>query len=473
MTVMSWQFMVFAIGGAIVFNLGRAAWWRSAVWLVLNLAFLGSLAPNPLALLPFGGFLLLGYLGILAPQRGWRAATPLFVVLVLVAFVWLKRYIFVPAPLLLPPVYLTVGMSYVFFRVMHLVIDVGQGAFAGQIGPLSYLNYTLNFPSLVSGPIQRYGDYYRMQTEECLSLTEVDIGRALWRIVLGAFKVLILSPALHTLQHQQMAALMEGAPPAGRILVATAVVAIYPLFLWANFSGFIDFVIGIARLYRLRLPENFDHPFAAPNFIDFWNRWHITLSQWLKTYVFNPLLLALMRRTPRGRLRSYVGVLAFFVTFFLVGAWHGQTSEFLFFGVLQGGGVAVNKLWQIGMADRLTPSGYARLCANPVYRAVARGLTFTWFTFTLLWFWSSWGEMGAMLHAVGFAGVLAGWAAILALSSVVLAVPDITRPLWLPVRPLAVSRYTRTAAVSAMVLAIVVTTAVLNLASPEIVYKNF
>lgn len=473
MSVISWQFMLFAIGGAVVFNLGRAAWWHSAVWLVLNLAFLASLAPGLAALVPFAGFLLLGYLGILAPAHGWRRATPVFVVLVLAAFVWLKRYSFVPGPLLLPPVYLTVGLSYVFFRVMHLVINVGQGEFTGQIGPVSYLNYTLNFPALMSGPIQRYGDYHRMQTEERLPLTEVDIGRALWRVVVGGFKVLIVAPALHALQAQQMAALAAAAPGVDRIVAAALVVAVYPLFLWANFSGFIDFVIGIARLYRLRLPENFDYPFAAPNFIDFWNRWHITLSQWLKTYVFNPLLLALMRRTGRGRMRSYVGVLAFFVTFFLVGAWHGQTSEFLFFGVLQGGGVAVNKLYQIELTDRLTPAGYARLCANPVYRALARGLTFTWFAFTLLWFWSRWAEIGGLLHAVGPGGAVLGWVAILAAASVVLAVPEMIRPLWQPVRPVALSRYTRTAASTAMVLAIVVTIAVLNLSSPEIVYKNF
>ena len=72
---------------------------------------------------------------------------------------------------------------------------------------------------------------------------------------------------------------------------------VYPLFLYANFSGYIDIVIALARLMRVRLPENFDRPFSASSVLDFWNRWHMTLSNWLKTYVYNPLLLALMRRT--------------------------------------------------------------------------------------------------------------------------------------------------------------------------------
>ena len=103
MNVMSWQFALFAVGGAVVFNLARPAWWRSAVWLALNLGFIASLAPDPVALAPFAGFLLLGYLAIVTAHRGWRHAMAVFVVLVLVAFVWLKRYSFVPAPLLLPP----------------------------------------------------------------------------------------------------------------------------------------------------------------------------------------------------------------------------------------------------------------------------------------------------------------------------------------------------------------------------------
>ncbi len=70
----------------------------------------------------------------------------------------------------------------------------------------------------------------------------------------------------------------------------------YPLFLYANFSGYIDIVIALARLMRMRLPENFDRPFAASSVLDFWNQWHMTLSNWLKTYVYNPLLMALMRR---------------------------------------------------------------------------------------------------------------------------------------------------------------------------------
>lgn len=464
MSVPSWQFLVFVLVGAGVFNAVRAPWWREMVWLVMNLVFVWGLSRAFLPLLPLAGFLALGYLGAMAA----RWAAPVAVVLVLAVFVWLKRYSFIPDPLLLPPGAMLIGLSYIFFRVMHLVIDAGQGA--GRIGVVRYLNFTLNFPAFVSGPIQRREDY---EAHNALGLTLPDIGTAAWRMALGAFKVLIISGILHGWQMGATAALAPELAWPNRALAGTLAVVLYPLFLYANFSGYTDFVIGAARLFRLRLPENFDRPFGAVNFIEFWGRWHISLSQWLRSYVFNPLLMTLMRRNRSARTSQYPAVIAFFVTFFLVGAWHGQTSAFLFFGVLQGGGVAGNRLWQVAMVRRLTPSGYRRLSANPFYRALTRGLTFTWFAFTLLWFWSSWPQIAALGATLGSSASVAAATGTVLGSSIVLAVPDVLgRPMGRVVAACR-SRYARTAFMSAMILAMAVAALVLNLSSPEIVYKQF
>ena len=93
-----------------------------------------------------------------------------------------------------------------------------------------------------------------------------------------------------------LAQMSQPLTPTLKLFAAFRLAIVYPLFLYANFSGYIDIVIALARLMRVRLPENFDRPFSASSFLDFWNRWHITLSKWLKTYVYNPLLVALMRR---------------------------------------------------------------------------------------------------------------------------------------------------------------------------------
>jgi alginate O-acetyltransferase complex protein AlgI len=468
-TVPSWQFLVFVLSGSVAFNAVSVLWWREAVWLVLNLTFVWSLSGAITPLLPLAMFLALGYLGAEAARTGrpWVAAAA--ITLVFAVFVWLKRYSFIPGAVLLPSVAMTIGLSYVFFRVMHLVIDAGQGA-TERIGIIRFLNFTLNFPALISGPIQRLEDYERNGS---LPLTLPDIGVAAWRMVLGAFKVLILSAILHTWQTEAISTLTVELPLDQRLLTGVLVVVLYPLFLYANFSGYTDFVMGVARLFRLRLPENFDHPFIAVNFIDFWSRWHISLSRWLRSYVFNPLLMAWMRRYRSARSKQYPAVMAFFITFFLVGAWHGQTSEFLFFGLLQGGGVAGNRLYQVAMTRRLTPAGYGRLSANPIYRATSRGLTFTWFAFTLLWFWATWSQIGALAEKLGTAGSILTIAGTVGSASLALAMPDMFGAVRDRAGSAIRSRYTRTAFASAMILAMAVGELVLNMSSPEIVYKQF
>ena len=469
MSVPSWQFLVFVLVGAVMFNAALGQWWRSTVWLALNLAFVWSFAHGVGPLLPLVGFLAIGYVGIAAAhtRRAWTAPTS--IVLVLALFIWLKRYSFIPESLLLPPGYMTVGLSYIFFRVMHLVVDSGHGD-TERIRIIPFLNFILNFPAFISGPIQRREDY---EANGALSLTLPDIGWAAWRMVLGAFKVLILSVALHTAQLDLLAGLTPDLRMGQRVLTGALVVVLYPLFLYANFSGYTDFVIGVARLYRLRLPENFDQPFGATNFINFWSRWHISLSQWLRSYVFNPLLITWMRRSKSARLRQYPSVIALFVTFFLVGAWHGQTSEFLFFGILQGGGVAGNRLYQVAMTRRLTASGYERLCVNPAYRAVARGLTFSWFAFTLLWFWASWQQIGELAERLRLEGSVLALVGTVGVASAVLMTPDAcgTYADWFG--RLLRSRYTRTVFASAMILVLAVGGLVMDLSSPEIVYKQF
>jgi hypothetical protein len=92
------------------------------------------------------------------------------------------------------------------------------------------------------------------------------------------------------------------------------VVAPYPFYLYCNFSGYTDVVIGIARFLRIKLPENFDRPFSSLNFLEFWSRWHMTLSNWLKTYVYYPLLMTLMRKFLSRTIEPFLGVI-------LLAAW--------------------------------------------------------------------------------------------------------------------------------------------------------
>ena len=144
-----------------------------------------------------------------------------------------------------------------------------------------------------------------------------------------------------------------------------------------------------------------------------------------------------------------------------------------FFGVLQGSGVAGNRLFQVAMGRRLSPAVYERLSANAFYRGIARGLTFAWFAFTLRWFWSDWADIGALGRTLGWAGSSVAVIGTIATASLVLALPDAAGGITARIAALMRSRYTRTAFASAMLLAIAISGLVLKLSSPEIVYKQF
>jgi len=184
-----------------------------------------------------------------------------------------------------------------------------------------------------------------------------------------------------------------------------------------------------------------------------------------------------MPRLPSPALAPYVEVAAFFVTFFLVGLWHGQTSAFIIFGLLTGGGVAANKLWQIVMQKRLGRNGYRALAAGALYRACCRGLNFTWFAFTLLWFWSDDAHLLGFCRALGAVPLLLVWLAIFTIATLGLAALDaVSRALIRIGRdgaPILRSHYVRTVSVTAAVTVTVGVIALLNAPAPDIVYKAF
>lgn len=470
--------ILFGLIVAALINLRRTPAWRLAVLLVASIAFVLLIEPRPLALLPLAGFLAAGYGGIVAVRSGVRHGGMAAVIGIVALFAWLKQYSFLPAGSFLSFPYLALGLSYIFFRVLHLVIEAGREGPARRIGPIHYLAYTLNFTTLVSGPIQRYEQFGR-QIDAAVppALDPAIVGRQIERIILGFFKVNVLALLFSMVQVDALAELARSGTQPDRMAAGWRLIAAYPFFLYCNFSGYIDIVIGLARLMRLELPENFDRPFSATSFLDFWNRWHITLSTWLKTYVYNPLLITLMRRFPDPRLEQGFGIGCFFVTFFLIGVWHGRTSEYVFFGILQGGGVALNKLWQVWLAARLGKKRYRALAARPAYAAVARGLTFAWFATSLIWFWADWRQVESGLAALAAGRWMLVLLALWIVATGVLAAWEAARAALIGIvvggAPLLAHRYVRTMACTLLAAIAFLMTAVLSQPAPGIVYRTF
>jgi alginate O-acetyltransferase complex protein AlgI len=478
-TIASLGFLGFAIAVGLVYRFARPVWWRQSVLLIANLIFLASFASSYTSMIPLLGFLVIGYLSLHMCQRGVsRSGFVTILILVVALFFWLKRYSFLPQASFLPFVYNVIGLSYIFFRVMHVIIDAYSGDLQDRVTPVAYLNYVLNFTSLVSGPIQRYQDY--ASTQLCAERPPFDwplLGRACERIVTGLFKVVVLAAILHAVHLRGLSAFASETTLAGHIMAVLVITVGYTFYLYCNFSGYTDIVIGTALFYRLSLPENFNHPFFSCSFLEFWSRWHITLSGWLKTYVYNPLVLFLMQRFPSPRVAVFLGVTAFFVTFFLIGLWHGQTSEFAVYGVVLGLGVSCNKLYQVEMARRLGRKRYRALTEHSLYRAGARGLTFTWFVFSLVFFWGNWQVIGQLAHGLGSVGIAAAFLGLALVASVLLTAGIALRNGCMRIQafgaPVLLSRYSRTVSCTAMGAIAVAGLILLATPAPDIVYKAF
>jgi len=303
------------------------------------------------------------------------------------------------------------------------------------------------------------------------------VGLQVERILRGLFKVNVLAMLLHAYHTDALLQLTMPSSTGLRLFDLSKIIILYPLFLYCNFSGYVDIVIALARLMRLELPENFDRPFSATSVMEFWNSWHITLSTWFKTYVFNPMLFALMRHIPSAEREPFLGVLCFFITFFLVGIWHGRTAEYVMFGVLTGAGISANALWQVIMTKWLGRKTYRQLAGHPTYNALGRGLTFSWFGFTLFWFWSDWPQIRSCASAASTGQWAALCFVIWIVMSAVLGLWEWLRARLLAFRspdgPILTNRYALTIYSSAIVFITVVITVLLNQPAPGIVYKAF
>jgi D-alanyl-lipoteichoic acid acyltransferase DltB (MBOAT superfamily) len=365
------------------------------------------------AALPFALFVGLGYVCLKAArqQRGMLFAC--MVAGVVASFIYLKRY---PIAEFLPHFgfdYRVVGLSYVFFRILHLIIDVHYGSLEATITPRQYLSYILFFPCFASGPLQRYEDFSRqLAGRGAFVLTDAVARHAISRILSGYIKVMLVSAVLLGFLQTQNAALAAAtASPriAPTIVWLAAMLVCTTLYVFSNFSGHMDVVVGLSTLFGFTVPENFDRPFSSLNFLELWSRWHITVSSWFRTYVFNPLQKALVYALGARISPTYLGILAYSVTFFLIGCWHGTSWTYVLFSACLAVGVAVNKLYQVAMRSRDRAS-YKRLAVNAAYQRACQGLTFAYLSLGLSLIWVDWTPLlarhGGMSMVIGMAAVL-------------------------------------------------------------------
>ena len=230
-------------------------------------------------------------------------------------------------------IFLPVGISFFVFQSMSYTIDI----YRGQLKPLSnwldYLFYLSFFPQLVAGPIVRARDFIPQIRQNPIVVTKEMFGTGVFLILTGLFKKAIISDYIslnfvdrifdEPLLYSGFECLMG--------------IYGYALQIYCDFSGYSDMAIGIALLLGFRFPKNFDAPYKSATITEFWRRWHISLSTWLRDYLYISL-----GGNRKGRIRTYGNLL---LTMLLGGLWHGAAVRFILWGGLHGAALALHKLW--------------------------------------------------------------------------------------------------------------------------------
>jgi alginate O-acetyltransferase complex protein AlgI len=236
-----------------------------------------------------------------------------------------------PVPVL--HVLLPVGISFYTFQTLSYTIDV----YRGQIKPLrsiwDFAFFVSFFPQLVAGPIVRASDFIP-QIPKKLFISREDMGRAVLLIAAGLFKKAIISDYISLNYVERIFDMPTRYSGIENLLGVYG----YALQIYCDFSGYSDIAIGIALLLGYRLPPNFLSPYQSTSITEFWRRWHISLSSWLRDYLYIPL-----GGNRKGVVRQYINL---FLTMLLGGLWHGASLTFVAWGALHGVALATDKLFQ-------------------------------------------------------------------------------------------------------------------------------
>ena len=250
---------------------------------------------------------------------------------------------------------LPLGISFITFQKIAFLVDV-HGGRVNAFSLRDYFLFVLFFPQLIAGPIVHYTEVMPQFRQTTCRFQAADVAQGLTLFVFGLFKKVVLADSIAPLVSSLFQRVASGDDIS---LVAAWMVAIgYTLQLYFDFSGYSDMALGLARIFGIRLPANFNSPLRATNIIDFWRRWHITLTRFLTAYIYNPLVLYLTRRRISAGL-PVSGGSGFAIGPYLVlvagptllvmlisGLWHGAGFKFVIWGLLHGIFLCCNHAWR-------------------------------------------------------------------------------------------------------------------------------
>ena len=232
---------------------------------------------------------------------------------------------------------LPIGISFFTFQQIAYLVDVARGE-THEESLIRYSLFVAFFPQLIAGPIVHHKEMLpQFRRHNGLRLRYEDLTIGLVFFAAGLFKKAFVADSLALPANTVFDAAEAGEPL--HFFLAWKGALAYTFQIYFDFSGYSDMAVGLGRMFGIRLPFNFDSPYRAANIIDFWRRWHMTLSRFLRDYLYIPL-----GGSRRGRVRRYVNLM---ITMVLGGLWHGAGWTFVFWGALHGVYLMVNHLWRM------------------------------------------------------------------------------------------------------------------------------
>ncbi|MDK7117569.1 D-alanyl-lipoteichoic acid biosynthesis protein DltB [Streptococcus oralis] len=250
---------------------------------------------------------------------------------------WLKPLVFLSIlPLVINKVFaLTslhllafIGISYMSFKTIQIMLEISDGLIKEKISVKDYLQFLLFFPTVSAGPIDRSRRFLKeinevMPRKEYLELA----GDGVYRIVLGLLYKIVLS----TYVYQMLLALNN----TGTVVYSIKYMYLYTLYLFFDFAGYSLMAVGSSNILGIQTPMNFNKPFLSVDIKDFWTRWHITLSIWLRDFVFSRVLMQVIRKKWfKNRLHN--ATYAYMVNMLVMGFWHGLSVSYIVYGFYHG-----------------------------------------------------------------------------------------------------------------------------------------
>ena len=250
---------------------------------------------------------------------------------------WLKSLVFLSIlPLVINKVFaLTslhllafIGISYMSFKTIQIMLEISDGLIKEKISAKDYLQFLLFFPTVSAGPIDRSRRFLKeinevMPRKEYLELA----GDGVYRIVLGLLYKIVLS----TYVYQMLLALNN----TGTVVYSIKYMYLYTLYLFFDFAGYSLMAVGSSNILGIQTPMNFNKPFLSVDIKDFWTRWHITLSTWLRDFVFSRVLMQVIRKKWfKNRLHN--ATYAYMVNMLVMGFWHGLSVSYIVYGFYHG-----------------------------------------------------------------------------------------------------------------------------------------